>query len=812
MPTVKFCCAIGILFCSFRFLEAASLEQDPLPGNVAEIVFAERSLNYDGHWYANFGYYADDRDRKAYGDLGRLAKLDVATGKVTILLDDPKGAVRDPVVHYDGQTIVFSYRPGDTDYYHLYEIQADGTGLRQLTDGPFDDIEPTWMPDDSLVFVSTRAKRWVNCWLTHVAVLYACDRNGQNIRQLSANIEHDNTPWPLNDGRILYQRWEYIDRSQVDYHHLWTMNPDGSGAMVFYGNQSPSTLMIDAKPIPGTDNVVSIFSPGHGRKEHAGAVYVVSPKRGPDQESSAIRITPEKDFNYRDPYPITRDLILCARTNKLLWIRSDGQKGELYQVDAERAEQSVWVHEPRPLVPRQREPVIPSRVDASQATGRMFLSDVNQGRRMKVGGKPITRLLVVESLPKPINYTGGMEPISYGGTFTLERLLGTVPVEADGSAFFEVPALRSLFFIAVDEDGDTVKRMQSFTNVMPGETTGCVGCHEHRTQSPDMIDTTQDYLAIGRPPSQIQPIKGVPDVFDFPRDIQPILDRHCVTCHCTERRDGGVILTGDHGPVYSHSYYMLTYLKQFVDGRNEAKSNLSPYSIGAVVSPLMQKLSGEHHGVMATESERKIVKYWIETGAPYPGTYAALASGMIGGYQENKQVHHTGREWPETVLAASAIRRRCVSCHEKIPKDLSDNSQISFWRPTWDEPNLGRTRHIVFNLTHPEKSLVLRAPLAKDAGGDGRCGDKPVFRSKDDPDYQAILSMIRAGHQDLQKRKRFDMPGFEPTWPYVREMKRFGVLPAEFQFGRDAIDVYETDRAYWESLWYHPVDHEVTVP
>ncbi len=792
-----------------------------LPEQVREVVFAERSLNYDGHWYANFGYYADSRERKAHGSFGRLAKIDVRSGQVTRLVDDPDGAVRDPTVHYDGKTIVFSYRPAGTDYYHLYEIQSDGTGLKQLTDGPFDDIEPMWMPDDTLVFVSTRGKRWVQCWLTHVAIMHSCDREGNNIQQISANIEHDNTPWPLADGRILYQRWEYIDRSQVHYHHLWTMNPDGTGQMVYYGNLHPGVVMIDAKPIPDTEEVVAIFSPGHGRKEHAGAIEIVNPKRGPDDEASAVRITAEGDFAYRDPYPITDDLFLAARQHQLVWIDRQGQRSELYRVDDARKEHDVWPHEPRPLVPRRRERRIPSRVDPQQVTGQMFLANVNEGRKMQGLEKPITELLVIESLPKPINYTGGMEPLSYGGTFTLERLLGRVPVEADGSAYFEVPALRSVFFVAVDEDGDSVKRMQSFTSVMPGETVGCVGCHEHRTKTPDLASITSTPLALGREASVIEPIVGVPDVFDFPRDIQPILDRHCVECHRPERREGGVLLTADHGPLYSHSYYTLTYLGQFVDGRNDPKSNLDPYSIGAVASPLMKKLRGGHHDVKASPNELNTVRYWIETAAPYPGTYAALGSGMIGGYAENEQVNHPGTDWPETKPGIAAIERRCVSCHPKIPKHLSDNSEISFWRPDWADPNLRRTRHVVFNLTRPSQSLMLRAPLAKSAGGDGLCGavkdpqsdsatnppakqSAEVFKSTEDPDYRAILAMIEAGEKSLNQRKRFDMPGFQPTPQYVREMKRFGILEPDFVVGSDPIDVYQTDQAYWQSLWYRP--------
>ena len=145
---------------------------------------------------------------------------------------------------------IASYRQGGTETYHLWEIQADGTGLRQLTDGIYDDIEPSYLPDGGIVFVSARARRWVQCWLTQVASLHRCDADGRHIRPLSANLEQDNTPWPLPDGRILYMRWEYVDRSQVHYHHLWTMNPDGTGQTVFFGNLHPGDVYIDAKPIP----------------------------------------------------------------------------------------------------------------------------------------------------------------------------------------------------------------------------------------------------------------------------------------------------------------------------------------------------------------------------------------------------------------------------------------------------------------------------------------------------------------------------------------------------------------------------------
>ncbi|MCX5683202.1 MAG: polysaccharide lyase family protein, partial [Planctomycetota bacterium] len=398
----------------------------PLAG-VEDVVFAARQPGKDGHWYANFSYYAENDQRLTYGDGGKLCRLNLRTGKVTNLLDDPKGGVRDPQVHYDGKRIVFSYRKGGGTHYNLYEIGIDGAGLRQLTDGPYDDIEPTYLSDGGIMFVSSRCNRWVNCWLTQVAVLHRCDADGKNIRMVSSNNEQDNTPWPLADGTVLYTRWEYVDRSQVDYHHLWIVNPDGADQMVYYGNLRPGTVMIDSKPIPGTDKIVSIFSPGHGQKEHAGPVAIVDPSAGPDDPSSARIIARGQD--YRDPYPLSEDCYLVARGADLLLMSGSGAVQTVYTLPPEDRKAGLWLHEPRPVMPRPHEPDVADKSNPAEATGRLMLIDVTKGRNM-AGVQPgeVKKLLILESLPKPINFTGGMEPLSYGGTFTLERVLGTVPV------------------------------------------------------------------------------------------------------------------------------------------------------------------------------------------------------------------------------------------------------------------------------------------------------------------------------------------------------------------------------------------------
>ncbi len=798
---------------------------------VRHVVFAERAHNGggkipDGHWYANFGYYARAPQKKAYSAGGSLRKLDLSTGKTTVLIEDDGGTFRDPAVHYDGKTIVFSYRKGGTGPFHLYEIQSDGGGLRQLTFGIYDDIEPCWLPDDSIMFVSGRARRYVNCWVTQVATLHTCDRQGQNIRQISANIEHDNTPCVLPDGRVVFQRWEYVDRSQVHYHHLWSVNPDGTSQTVYYGNMHPGGVFIDPQPIPGSSRIVFVNSPGHGRAEHAGTVCTVSDRNGPDAPGT-LHVVHEAG-NLRDPWALSEHDFLAAQGKSLVHLSGSGKMAPLY------THFGFDLNEPRPLTPRKRERVLPSHIDLSQTTGTLTLTDVTRGRNMHgVEKGQIKKLLILESLPKPINYTGSMEPTSYGGTFTLERILGTVPVEDDGSARFEVPANRALFLIALDRDGKAVKRMQSFLSVMPGEETSCVGCHESRQNAPHAGKAGQ-LRAMDRTPSRISPVPGIPEVIDYPRDIQPILNKHCVECHNPKRRDGGMILTGDHGPVYSHSYYSLSATYQFSDGRNLPKSNYPPYGFGDAASPIMKMLNGEHHDVQLDEQEVEMVRHWIHSGSPYIGTYAALIHGMIGstGYEAS---HFTAIDTrilsSENVRRASqVIERRCSGCHQgtrtvpKHPADWGQGTELIQPQRAWmikqvDNRAVWRfQQHILYNLTHPELSVQLLAPLAEQAGGYGACREigrqengeatitdkvASVFASKNDPDYQILLAAIQDAKALHDSDPRWDTPGWKPPAEYVREMKRHGILPETFDRETDPLDPHETDKRYWHAVTGH---------
>jgi hypothetical protein len=771
--------------------------------DIKKVVFATR-LNYDDpHWYANIGYFCDDENRKAYAgngkpDESKLYILDTATGGIRILLDGKGGGIRDPHVHYDGTTVLFSYRRPETDYYNLYEIQTDGTGLSRITEAPYDDFEAAYLPNDDIIFVSTRSKRWVGCWKTQVGTLFRCDRKGKRIRPLSFNPEHDNTPAMLPDGRILYTRWEYVDRSQVGYHQLWAMNPDGTNVVAYYGNQKHYPLYIDAKAIPGGDDVLVIDSPGHGRSDHRGHVCVITPRLGPDDNRGYRRIYGKAAYN--DPYPFDSKHFLVASYKQLI-LGTLG--GERVPVITYRGRANI--HEPVPVYKRPREKILSDRTKPDQPTGRMILADVYSGRNME-GVKPgqIKKLLVLEALPKPVNFSGGMDLTSWLGTFMLERVIGTVPVEEDGSAYFEVPAGRTVLFVALDENDLSVKRMQSFTNVQPGEVLSCVGCHEHRALTPTPIGANR-LMAVKRPPSRIEPFEPLPDVLDYRRHIQPILNEHCVKCHNYEKRQGRVALTDDLGITWSLSYYMLLAKGQVADGRN-GYGNQKPRTIGTSASRLMQKIDGSHHDVKVTPQQWRTIWMWLESGAPYAGTYAALRNGA----EQVRQGKALG------AFHSPVLNVTCRQCHgpgkkaPAIPYGLSDQERSRYKRQLKLAPHERIVRdddsrfsaHVLLNVSRPEYSPMLLGPLAKSAGGWGTCEHQ--FSSKDDPKDQALLAAMQNGKRQMEQVARFGTTEFKPNRQYVREMKRFGILKPEFNLDREPIDIFETDQRYWALFWYRP--------
>jgi len=778
---------------------------------VEELVFAQRTPAKGFHWYESFGYWADRySDNLSQWNIqteGRLVRLDLSSMNETVLAADPDGSFRDPCVSFDGQKILFSHRPSGDFHTHLYEINAGGGSMRRLTDGPDDDIEPAYLPNGDIVFCSSRARRWVPCLNAQVAILHRCDSDGENIRSLTANVETENTPYVMPDGRLLFTRWEYVERDRGVPHGLWTSHPDGSGVMTFWGNMNEADVFIDAKPIPGTNEVLFIRHP-HGSGDHVGTVAVLNPDDGPDEKRAVRNVTPDTDLDrvrgWRDPFPIAPGLYLACQHDRLYVMNDNGDTLLLHSVP------NGWVHEPRPITAVEPPPDLTPRMRPTSETGRMVLADVTIGRRMDgVQRGEVDHLLLLEILPKPVHHDGHTENLSYNGNFFLERILGTVPVEDDGSAFFEVPALRNIFMVAMDEDGNAVKRMQSFVTVQPGETVSCVGCHESRTLAPP---GTKPLTALTRPPSRIAKPAGIPEIFHFPRDIQPILNRNCLPCHDQENRDGDVVLSDELDPWFNQAYLTIKTrrLMESSFGGVGNWGNLPPRSVGAGVSRLYQLMREGHEGVSLSQHELNLVYYWIESWGQYSGTFAFL----------NKEANI------RNPVSHSLLQNRCGSCH--------GNGRSELFRQGVDggptRADMRETFGLRVNLSDPRESLLLRAPLAESAGGLGICRDRRpinlwaargddgenfpldrsdppanVFTSQSDADFQQMLREIEAFAAENLARQRMERDNPLPHSVWVQEMIRNGLLPEDFEpSGNDLEFYFSIDEAYYQSFWWKP--------
>ncbi|NLY01496.1 MAG: hypothetical protein GXY83_35840 [Rhodopirellula sp.] len=825
-----------------------------------EVLFAVRKPSIDGHWYANIAYYSTDQCKTTFpmNSGGKLCIYNARTRQVRTIFEDPEGNIRDPQIHYDAEKLVFAYLPKGKRHYSLYEIRLDGSGLKQLTGqgedvvagmentevySPpgWDDFEPTYLPDGRIIFCSTRANRYVQCWMTQVATLYQCDADGSNLRALSANVEHDNTPWVLSNGQVAYMRWEYVDRFHMGYHHLWSMNPDGTRQMVLYGNQINHGTILAPKPVPGSPKLVVTWSPGHGRREHYGKIALIDPRLGPDAPQGVEYIS--KGDIHCDPWAFGENRFLAANKTTIELVDRQGETEVLYRLPDELAKAGYWIGEPRPVMKQPRPPVIADHTDPSADYGTLALANVYQGRRMQ-GVEPgtIKNLLIYEVLPKPINYAGAMSEMSAGGTFSVERLIGTVPVSEEGSAYFKLPPLRSFLFLAMDEKGHCVKRMHSFTSVMPGERTTCIGCHERRTESPSAADHDQLVRVLRTRPVDPEPVAGVPEIFDFARDIQPILDKHCLECHNHDREEGGFNISGHWGPLYPIGYIQMSWRQLFGDNRiilpysEHSKSNFGPYEIGSGSSRLLKLIEQRHEGVDMPEGEQKIIRHWLDAGANHAGTYAVNSHGTIGYYLHSINVRND-KDWPETQAMVDVMNRRCDRCHAPTEKEkqigtykLPAHFYARYYPPdefqknryvahTMSEDGGRFNRHLIYNLSYPELSKAARAPLAKQAGGLGVCQAKsgePVFEDKNDPDYRAIVAAVARGRKHIvEENNRFSMINpspnngencpvrYVPRRDYAREMIRYGVLPVDHDFD-SSVDPFEMDKAYWKTFWYVP--------
>ncbi len=697
------------------------------------IVFT-RHFNMGASHYAYVEGQSDAQAERHFYPGGALCLLEMngADERMTELIRDDDGVIRDPAVSWDGKKILFAWKKSDRlDDYHLYEMDVASRAVRPLTSGlGFADYEGAYLPDGSIVFNSTRCVQTVDCWWTEVSNLYACDADGRHIRRLTFDQVHDNYPSVLDDGRVVYTRWEYNDRGQVFVQSLFQMNPDGTGQTAFYGNNSwfPTTL-IHARGIPGTARVAAIATGHHSSQ--AGKLCLVDPSRGREEDAGVQWVAPLRQAEavridsfgqegplWMYPYPLNdREFLVtfCALGRGEPHDRNAGWFG-IFHMDVDGRRELLAAHPEQscnqavPLVVRTPPPPRASVVDYRKTRGTYYVRDVYAGpglRGIPRGAAKALRVVALDYRAAGVgsNSSGGeaggalssTPPAIGNGSWDVKRVLGQAPIHGDGSAAFTVPARVPVYFQVLDATGRVIQTMRSWSTLHPGESFACVGCHEPKNCAPPATTTS----AGSAPPVDLAP-NGLPPGFSFAKEVQPILDRHCVRCHDGAREEKGRRLPdltgrpardGAAKRVWTRSYVILTgseaqeheedeQRQRAYIGRSGPRVNWvqaqsappmkPPYDSGAARSGLMARLDGGHSGVRLSRAEMDTIACWIDLAVPFCGDYREA------GLWSQKEMDHYDRyaakrrvmeaiEAESTARLASSGGRPAVDAGEAIP-------------------------------------------------------------------------------------------------------------------------------------------------
>jgi hypothetical protein len=604
----------------------------------------------------------------------------------------PAGNFMTPELSYDAQKLLFAYCPVKEApiswnfdektsrlRYHIHELSMASGTARALTEGDTDNFFPVYLPSGDILFSSTRRGGYHRCGRgpCFVYTLARMGSEGQKPRPISFHETHEWDPCLLNDGRVIYTRWDYVDRNAVHYQQLWSARPDGSNVRIYYGNNTwnPAGTW-EARSIPGSSKIMATASPHHSMS--AGSIVLLDTAKGVDGREPMTRLTPDVrfpesesslafgpsaasfDFDtpvatywnsplkeswmektateeerrwpghcYKSPWPLSEKYFIVSYSFDQLV----GEPGPnipnmfgIYFADAfgnkelvyrDPAISSLWA---RPLARRTPPPEVATTVAGSnKESGTFFLSDVMESWPSLPTNAPVTHLRVVQVLLKT---TPNADSPRVGAAFAApgKQVLGTVPVEADGSAYFEVPARTPVLFQALDAKGRALQTMRSLVYLQPGENESCIGCHEHRMRQ---AAPRAQALALQRAPSPIKPGPDGSRPFSYPLLVQPVLDRHCVPCH-DGREPKRPVLTGEPEGDFTKSYNALAARVSF-SAWNRPDQNFEPLTeplrFGAAGSPMVKMLENGHNKVELTPGEWERLYTWIDANALFYGTF-----------------------------------------------------------------------------------------------------------------------------------------------------------------------------------------------
>ncbi len=576
-------------------------------------------------------------------------------GALRTLYRPPNGEfVGDVDLHWDARKMLFSM-PAANGLWQIYEAGTDGQNPSQLSLIPEPDVhnyDACYLPDDNIVFTSTAPFVGVPCvtGASKVTNLFYYDRSTGAVRRQSFDQEHNWCPTVLNNGRVLYLRWEYSDIPHFVSRILFHMNPDGTGQMEYYGSNSywPNSMFY-ARPVPNHPSQFVAIIGGHHDSRRMGELVLFDPAQGRHEADGAIQRIPGRGQKvepvirdglvvnswpkFLHPYPLSSKYFLVAS-------QPDAQAPwGLYLVDV--FDNRILIKEipdyallePVPLRPVKRPPVIPSKVDTARKDGQVYLADIYAGPGLQGIPKGTVKQLRLFTYHFSYHGMGGqVNRVGLDGPWDIKRVLGTVPVKEDGSALFRVPANTPISIQPLDAEGKALQLMRSWMTAMPGETVSCVGCHERQNSGP----TTKPTLALRDAPETIKPWYGPTRGFAFTREVQPVLDHYCVSCH-DGAKDKKIpdfrALPPVHPPAPDASYRDGTvFTPSYLELRRFVRTTtmegdmhlLTPGDVHADTSELVQMLRQGHHDVRLNPEAWDRLVTWIDLGAPAHGTWTEI--------------------------------------------------------------------------------------------------------------------------------------------------------------------------------------------
>jgi len=692
---------------------------------------------------------------------GHVHGMDLGWDADRVVFGYAKAKGNAPVPGFPGR-LGHQYRL-DNEPTHIFEIGIDGKHLRQLTDHRlWSDLDPTYLPSGDIAFVSERCGASLQCNEMDKdetsCNLYAMHGDGSGIRRLSVSKDGDYLPHCLEDGTIGYTRWEYEQRGWANIQSLWTVRPDGTGADAWFKQHlnDPWSLE-DFRSIPGTgNNKLVAIAAGHHTLA-AGPLVIITPSDGMNDPRAIRIVTPgvhppeggmsgspvdgggvaDRGGFYMTPWPLSQECFLASYSYSPVQTERAGYG--IYLVDVFGGKELLY-RDPgiscfvaMPLRPRPRPPVLADVTDPSKNSAVCSLSAAAFGvPGVESGRARYLRILQGIQWPYDAKYGGQRyEPDAKGAeNWNPTRVLGTVPLEADGSAHFEVPVDQAMYFQLLDENHMELRRMRSFISFQPGERRACVGCHETKALAPP--EGTFPMAMLHDPVRPVPPPWGTM-AMSFLRDVQPIFDRHCTGCHSGLKPAGGLDFCGgltSRGGRTRNVAYDTIFAQNLVARSNvndDARVSM-PLAFGSHRSKLVEVLrSGacSKRAELSAEEWLRLVT-WIDLNGPYHDRF-------INKRQERPVYDLPADRQLESAIAAMHAKR-CQACHK-----LSEVTRLSW-----------------VDLRQPDRSLFLAAPLAKAAGGTQKCS-QAVYQDAGDADYQALRTLVRQAVEKAWQFPRRDL-------------------------------------------------------